>query len=92
MPKAFVEPSRKVFPSWKAKIFPFMFGKLIICVVRRFPRSSPLVPMENARHIMARSLRVSKVSLKGRFGLERYEIIDCTSLWVWSRKRMAACF
>ena len=54
--------------------------------------SSPLVPMENARHIMARSLRVSKVSLKGRFGLERYEIIDCTSLWVWSRKRMAACF
>ena len=56
MPKAFVEPSRKVFPSWKAKIFPFMFGKLIICVVRRFPMSSPLVPMENARHIMARSL------------------------------------
>ena len=42
--------------------------------------SSPVVPMENARHIMARSLRVLKVSLKGRFGLERCEIIDCTDL------------
>ena len=57
-----------------------MFGNLIICVVRRFSMSSPVVPMENARHIMARSLRVLKVSLKGRFGLERCEIIDCTDL------------
>ena len=64
----------------------------MICVTKRFSRSSPLFPVANAVVMRARSLCSSNVSLKEMFGRYSLAIMDCMSLWVSSRMRVAACF
>ena len=49
----------------------------MICVTKRFPRSSPLFPVANAVVMRAKSLCSSNVALKEMFGRYSLAIMDC---------------